>query len=687
MEKLSFEELNLPEEIQQAIDDMGFEEATPIQSAAIPALFAGHDITGQAQTGTGKTMAFGIPAINMIDTSIKEIQVLVLCPTRELALQVTEEILKVGKYKKGLNIATIYGGQSYDKQYMALRKNPSIVVGTPGRVIDHLQRGKLKLESVGMFILDEADEMLNMGFLEDIETILETIPEERQTVFFSATMPKSILDLTKRYQKNPQFIKVVTKELTVANIEQSYYEIKGAAKFEVLTRLIDINGITSGLVFCNTKHGVDELSSRLQDRGYFAESLHGDMKQAQREHVMKRFRDGVVGFLIATDVAARGIDVNDIEAVFNYDIPYDQEYYVHRIGRTGRAGKLGKAFTFVVGKEIYKLRDIERYAKIKMILKKVPSFEEVEKVRIEKYLDNVKKVIDTDKNSLVKYTRIVEALEKENYSAIDISSALLKMNMGLSEKKYEETNDIEKVRVDPNIKISGDMQRLFISVGRKDNVATKDILGAIAGETGIAGRLIGEINIFDSYSFVDVPAEFAEKAVSIMNRNKIKGKEATFEISDNKDKREAAPKRRVRSEEPYSDSSEEASSNSKTTRLFFNLGSKDELTSSDILEAISSQTGVDKTLFGNVDMFEIFSFVNVPTESAVLIIDKMSGYKVNGRRVNFEISEKKGSKKPKFDRDEDSDSSDRPKREYSRSRSDSSDRPKREYSSSRTSDS
>ena len=306
-----------------------------------PPIFEGKDIIGQAQTGTGKTCAFGIPAIEMLDSSVSGVQVLVLCPTRELAIQVSEELKNVCKYKKGIKILPIYGGQSIDRQIMALKGKPQIIIGTPGRVMDHMRRHTLKLGSLKMIILDEADEMLNMGFREDIDIILEDIPADRQTLLFSATMPKEILELTKLYQKEPALIKTVHKELTIPSIEQFYLEVRESSKLELLCRLIDAKNIKLGLVFCNTKKRVDELTSSLQTRGYSAEALHGDMKQSERDRVMTKFRKGTIDILVATDVAARGIDVNNIEAVFNYDIPSDEEYYVHRIGQDRPCRKNG----------------------------------------------------------------------------------------------------------------------------------------------------------------------------------------------------------------------------------------------------------------------------------------------------------------------------------------------------------
>ncbi len=374
METLKFEDLNLSKEVTKAVADLGFEEATPIQSQAIPFLLEGRDLIGQAQTGTGKTAAFGIPVIEKIDATVKSTQAIVLCPTRELAIQVAEGFSDLLKYKKGIKVLPVYGGQTIERQISALRRGVHIVIATPGRLIDHIERKTIDLSTVATVVLDEADEILNMGFRDDMETILKKVPKEnRQTVFFSATMPKPILELTKKYLRSPEHIKVVHKELTVPNIQQFYYEIKPNMKLEVLCRLIDVNNPTLSLVFCNTKRTVDTLVAHLKARGYSAEAIHGDLKQSQRDKVMQKFRSGKLDMLVATDVAARGIDVDDIDAVFNYDMPQDEEYYVHRIGRTARAGRNGQSHTFVVGKEFHNIREIERYTKSKILRKDPPS--------------------------------------------------------------------------------------------------------------------------------------------------------------------------------------------------------------------------------------------------------------------------------------------------------------------------
>lgn len=437
MNNLLFNQLNLSKEVLKAIEEMGFEEMTPIQSQSIPPIFAGRDVTGQAQTGTGKTCAFGIPVIEKVNPHQGFIQALILCPTRELAIQTAEELKNVAKHKKGIQILPVYGGQSIERQLIALRKNPQIIIGTPGRVMDHLRRKTLILSNLKTIILDEADEMLNMGFREDIDFILEQIPTGRQTVLFSATMPKAILDLTAKYQNDPVFIQLAHKELTVPRIEQYYLEIRETAKLDTLTRIIDANQIKLSLVFCNTKKRVDEIALKLQSLGYLTEALHGDMRQAQRDQVMSKFREGIIEVLIATDVAARGIDVDNIEAVFNFDLPSDEEYYVHRIGRTGRAGKTGKSYTFVFGRELSKLKEIERYTKSKILFLKPPTQLDIEESRMNKVFDGIKTAITEGR--LTKHINQIEKWIEEStfcneqgdgITTLDIAAALLKLTVG-----------------------------------------------------------------------------------------------------------------------------------------------------------------------------------------------------------------------------------------------------------------
>ena len=531
METVRFDELNLYPQVLRAIKEMGFEEATPIQSQAIPVVMSGVDVIGQAQTGTGKTASFGIPVLHKVDVNSKKTQVIILSPTRELAIQVSEEIRKLAKYMHGIKVLPVYGGQDIGRQIKALKGGAQIIIGTPGRVMDHLRRRTIRCDAVNTIVLDEADEMLNMGFREDIETILEYIPQEgRQTVLFSATMPKPILDITKKYQHDAVTIKVVKKELTVPNIEQYYYDVKRKDKTEVLTRLLDYYNPKLSLVFCNTKKMVDELAESLKGRGYLAEGLHGDMKQAQRDRVMKAFRNGRVEILIATDVAARGIDVDDVEAVFNYDIPQDDEYYVHRIGRTGRAGRCGRAFNFVKGKEVYKLKDIMRYCKTKIYAMPIPSSDDVAQIKSEKVLDNIANIIENED-----LRDMIELIEKQvneaDYTAMDIAAAFLKQALG----QVNLVNDKEDADIDwESTGAEEGMARLFVNVGKKDRVKPGDILGAIAGESGMPGKLVGAIDLYDKYTFVEVPREYGAAVLEAMKNAKIKGRSVSVEPANQK---------------------------------------------------------------------------------------------------------------------------------------------------------
>ena len=526
METVLFENLELDKRILRAIKEMGFEEATPIQAKSIPAIMTGSDVLGQAQTGTGKTASFGIPLLQKMNASLKKTQAIVLCPTRELAIQVCGELHNLSKYMHGIRVLPIYGGQDISKQIRALKGGVQIIVGTPGRVMDHLRRKTIRCDHVGTIVLDEADEMLNMGFREDIETVLEYLEEEHQTVLFSATMPKPILEITKKYQKDAVTIKITKKELTVKNIEQYYLDLRRKDKLDVLTRLLDVYDPKLSLVFCNTKRGADEVTKSLQDRGYMAESLHGDMRQQQRDMVMRNFRNGRTEILVATDVAARGIDVDDVEAVFNYDLPQDDEYYVHRIGRTGRAGRTGKAFSFIKGKEIYKLKDIMRYCKTKIVAMPIPSRSDVEEAKVDKIMEQLERIIEEQN-----LTRIMNTLEEEinnsDYSAMEIAAALMYQALG---------KDIdEKLAKQMEMGEFGDtgaqdgMVRLFINIGKKHRVRPGDILGAIAGESGMEGNLVGAIDMYDGYTFVEGPTEYGLKVINAMKSAKIKGKKVDIE--------------------------------------------------------------------------------------------------------------------------------------------------------------
>lgn len=565
MESVRFEDLQLDDRILRAVADMGFEEASPIQAKSIPVQLEGVDMIGQAQTGTGKTAAFGIPLLQKIDPKNKKLQAVALCPTRELAIQVAEEIRSLAKYMHGIKVLPIYGGQDIVRQIKGLKDGTQIIIGTPGRVMDHMRRKTVKFDQVHTVIMDEADEMLNMGFLEDMETILSQLPTERQTIMFSATMPPEIQKIAESFQKDPQVIRVVKKELTVPKVTQYYYEVKPRTKVEVMCRLLDLYAPKLSVAFCNTKKQVDELVDELQGRGYFAEGLHGDLKQIQRDRVMNSFRNGRTEILVATDVAARGIDVDDVEAVFNYDIPQDDEYYVHRIGRTGRAGRTGIAFSFVVGREVYKLRDIQRYCKTKIIPQAVPSLDDITEIKAEKILEQAGCVMNE-----MDLSPIVHILEKklleEDYTSLELAAALLRMHMGESNEdiiidsrparslddldswggkdqrgrrdgRYGRGRDARGQRSGRGGRgrsQDNEMARLFLNVGRDQNIKPGDVLGAIAGESGISGRMIGSIDMYDKYTFVEVPEDCAGEVLECMKRVKIRGKNVRMELANEK---------------------------------------------------------------------------------------------------------------------------------------------------------
>lgn len=428
VKKLKFNELSLSDEMQRAITDMGFVEASPIQSQTIPHLLERKDVIGQAQTGTGKTAAFGIPLLELIQPEDKHVTSLVMCPTRELAQQVALELKKLAKYKKHIQILAIYGGSSMSEQIHGLRRGVNVVVGTPGRIMDHLERKTLSFDKVKMAVLDEADTMLDMGFREDIEAILKKMAPERQTVLFSATMPKPILDIAHRFQKQPVHVKVTTENLTNTSIEQIYFEVSSASRAKIVSSLMDLHSLKLTLLFCNTKRRVDEVVATMRTMGHKADAIHGDLSQSQRNSVLTAFKAGRINILVASDVAARGIDVSNVDAVFNYDIPMDAEYYVHRIGRTGRAGKTGKAFSFVTGRnDFFKLRDIERYAKMKIAKGNVPTEKEMLDLNNVKLLTQLKTIVTA--GHLEKFEAMVADYCKEGFTPEQLAAVLLKLTL------------------------------------------------------------------------------------------------------------------------------------------------------------------------------------------------------------------------------------------------------------------
>ena len=521
MTEITFKDLALSPSTLKAIEEIGYVKPSPIQAEAIPVVLAGKDIIGQAQTGTGKTAAFMLPILEKIDPKNKNVQALVLCPTRELAVQVHEESKKFSRNNRDVHILSIYGGQSYDPQIRALKKGVQIVVGTPGRVMDHMRRGTLKLENLKMLVLDEADETLNMGFKDDIEEILEKTPESRQTVMFSATMAREIMNIAKTYQKNPEVVKVVSEELSNKKIDQYYVEVKRQDRVQAMIRCIDMMGLTSSIVFTNTKREVDELVSKLQEEGYVTEGLHGDLKQAQRDRVMNSFRRKNVNILVATDIAARGIDVSNVEAVFNYDIPLNEENYVHRIGRTGRAGMTGLSITFVFGKDMFRIRRIEDYTKTKMSKMPIPSVEEIQAKKSTNVIDEI--VANLEGKDFSKENELIAAILEKGFTIEQVAAGLLQMKIGQSTKKYAH---IEEVTAG-NPKAKGMRKnevRLFVNVGSKQKVKAKDFVGMLTKKSDIPARAIGDIDVYKKFTFINVDKAHANNIIRKLNSKLINGK-------------------------------------------------------------------------------------------------------------------------------------------------------------------
>jgi ATP-dependent RNA helicase DeaD len=543
MEKRPFAELGVSPEILKAVEKLGYEEASPIQTAVIPTVLQGRDVVGQSATGSGKTAAFAIPAIELSKASVHKVQVLILCPTRELAVQVAEETGKLLLFKRGLHVVPIYGGQSYDRQFRALAAGVQIVIGTPGRVMDHMERGTLKLDALKLVVLDEADRMLDMGFRDDIEKILSAVPGERQLLFFSATMPRAIQDLISRYTRDPAWIRIESHAQNAPQVDQVYYEVDRRSKLEVLTRLIDINDFRYGLIFCSTKIMVDELDELLHARGYATDRLHGDLSQMQRNRVMEKFRNRSFEFLVATDVAARGLDVDDLEVVFNFDLPNDAEDYTHRIGRTARAGKSGRAITFVSGREIYKLQSMVRFANLRIRRESVPSLDQVDEARASVFLERLRGILDS--GQFEKHDRMIDRLLDQGYASTDICSALIQLLKGGANSKVaapgkasahpkkapapETAVAVEAPFPQPEPKQAArtgkdaGMTTLFFNTGRKHLVTTAEIVGKITGVTRLPANAVGAIDIHQRHALVDVASEHADLVLRKLTGIRVRG--------------------------------------------------------------------------------------------------------------------------------------------------------------------
>lgn len=527
----TFAQFGLSGELIKAINDLGYETPSPIQQKTIPLLLEKHDIVGQAQTGTGKTAAFALPVLQNIEVKSTEIQALILTPTRELAIQVAEAFHSYAKHLGKVRVLPIYGGQSISQQIRHLRGGVQIIVGTPGRVMDHIRRETIDISNLKAVVLDEADEMLRMGFLEDVEWILSHTPETRQTALFSATMPREVRRIADRYLKEPINVQIERKTLTVPTIEQFYLNVSERQKTDALTRLLETES-TSGeavLIFHRTKIGTAELTDKLQARGYAAEAMHGDMSQSQRETVIKRLKNGKVEIVIATDVAARGLDVERISTVINYDMPSDTESYVHRIGRTGRAGRMGRAILFVTPRQQRMLRDIENYTKQKISPIKLPSQADVAARRVAMLKD---KIINTlTEQDLELYLSLVEDLAEETTCDIaEIAAAAVFLSVG--DKPLEVAVEPEPQQF--SFSEEG-MVRLFIDVGRRHHISPGDIVGSIANEADIPGKAIGAIDVYDRFTLVDIPSEFVEQVLKRMKRSRIRKQNMNVRLASTED--------------------------------------------------------------------------------------------------------------------------------------------------------
>ena len=614
--QILFSDLDISDEVLQAVTDMGFVSPSPIQAEAIPPILAGRDVIGQAQTGTGKTAAFGIPALDLIDVQDRSVQVLILCPTRELAVQVSEEIKKLAKYKRGVRTEAIYGGDSIERQIRSLKTGVHIVIGTPGRVMDHMERNTLKLGNVKMMILDEADEMLDMGFREDIENILSEMPEERQTILFSATMSKPIMQITQKFQKDPVLVKVVKKELTAVNIEQVYFEVKPKAKVEVMCRLIDMYDLKLLLVFCNTKRKVDEIVEDLQSRGYMAEGLHGDLRQSQRSTVMGKFRSGTTSILVATDVAARGIDVDDVDAVINFDIPLDEEYYVHRIGRTGRAGKSGRAFSMVGRDEKYRFREIQTYTKVRVEKGVIPSFEDIVGVRKARFIEQLQQTIQESKD-LNLYDDLLTQLHHTGFSTEQIVAALVKRSMGLEKNEF----------ADQNLGLEDDRRP---AAGGRERYERND-RGPSRYEDRRGGGRDGDRPAYgDRGNRSDGPSRFGDR-----------DRPAYADRGGRSDRPAYGDRPAFGDKKPYFERDEKRApreSDANMTRLMVSIGRKDYVRPGDIVGAIAGEANIPGNTIGSIDIFDKHTYVDVPKDVAKRVVEAMEGNTIKGRRVSIEIA-------------------------------------------------
>jgi len=539
---VKFNSFGLSKALIKVLDEVGYETPSAIQEQCIPHLLNGHDIIGQAQTGTGKTAAFALPLIDRIDLNNNQVQLLVLTPTRELAIQVSEAIQTYARHLKGFHVLPIYGGQSYDIQLRPLKRGVHAVVGTPGRVMDHLKRGTLKLNSIKALVLDEADEMLKMGFIDDVKWVLEKLPKERQIALFSATMPDVIRRVAEKFLNNPKVVKIKTKTATAQTISQRYWLVSGVNKLDALTRILEVESFEALLIFVRTKTATSDLAEKLSARGFTAEAINGDIAQNQRERIIQQLKNGKIDILIATDVAARGLDVNRISHVVNYDIPQDPESYVHRIGRTGRAGREGKAILFVAPRERRMLKTIERITRQPIDPMQLPSAKIINEQRVINFKHRITDTLNNQELSI--FEELILNYQKEHeIDAFKIASALALMAQGiepllLNEKEINQASFNDSSNDKISVSIHADplkdnpaikMRRYRVAVGRKDNIKPGNVLGAIANEAEISSEFIGAIQIFQDFTTVDLPDEMPKETIEILKKTRVFDKKLSIE--------------------------------------------------------------------------------------------------------------------------------------------------------------
>lgn len=524
--------MELRKEIKQAIDEMGFVDLTEIQKQTIPLLLEGKDVIGHSHTGTGKTAAFGIPILEMIDFNDDQVQALIICPTRELAVQIHDELMRIAKYIQNCRIVTVFGGDPITRQIYALKKRPQIVVGTPGRTIDHMERKTLKVSSLRFMVLDEADEMLKMGFQEDIEKIFQATPTSRQTLMFSATMPKPIMHMAQSYMIDPELIRVIGTETTNSDINQYYYKVKKENKTEALYRLINIYRPQLSLVFCNTKMKVDELTQELIERGINCDKIHGDLPQTSRLDVLKKFHNGIIKVLVATDVAARGLDIKDVEAVFNYDVPEKADYYVHRIGRTGRIGNIGYSFTLVSRGEMKQISEIERITKSKIKKRNIPTYDKVQDVKNDKLVEQI--IATSELGNFEHEYLILNKAIQSKLTEDQIIVSLLRMlntknNADVNEadinEEFEEKNKRQSFNQD------GKSTRFHLNMGKNFDLSVSDILDFVCSKVRIERKEVQDIAILTEFTFFTVPSKVQAEVLEKLNNTKLKGKRANLSVS------------------------------------------------------------------------------------------------------------------------------------------------------------